>query len=118
VQNTTLDAGVTQREFTLGGTTGILWTPSNATSSTPVPIILFGQPGGFGIRRMYPRLRAWARTATTDGFAEATIELPGAGDRAPLPGAQQARADLMRAIAAGQKPAPDVIDRLILSPCA
>lgn len=38
----------------------------------------------------------------------------GAGDRAPLPGAEQARVDLARAISAGEHPTENVIDRLIL----
>jgi hypothetical protein len=63
---------------------------------------------------MLPRLAARARSAAAHGFAAVSIELPGAGDRAPLPGAQQARTDLARAISAGERPADDVIDRLIL----
>ncbi|WP_342589068.1 MULTISPECIES: alpha/beta hydrolase [unclassified Microbacterium] len=73
-----------------------------------------GQPGGFGMRRMHPRLAARARSTATHGFASVAIEMPGAGDRPPLPGAGQAREDLVRAIAAGERPADDVIDRLIL----
>lgn len=109
-----LDDGVTEREFTLRDFPGILWTPPAASSSTPVPLILLGQPGGFGIRRMYPRLVVRALSAAAQGFAALCIELPGAGGRPPLPGAVRARADLMRAISAGETPAPDVIDRLIL----
>ena len=109
-----LDAGITEREFTLGDTSGILWTPPAASTSGPVPLILMGQPGGFGIRRMYPRLSARARSYAAKGFAAVTIELPGAGGRSPLPGAEQARADLRRALSAGELPGEDVIDRLIL----
>jgi hypothetical protein len=109
-----LDGGITEREFTLGDFSGILWTPVGASSSTPVPLILLGQPGGFGIRRMYPRLLARALSAAAQGFASVCIELPGAGNRAPLPGVEQARADLTRAISAGDRPGADVVDRLIL----
>jgi hypothetical protein len=109
-----LDAGLTEREFTLGAVAGILWMPSAASSSAPAPLILMGQPGGFGMRRMYPRLAARARSAAAQGFAAVAIESPGAGDRPALPGAEQARADLSHAIAAGERPSADVIDRLIL----
>lgn len=109
-----LDEGITQREFALGDISGILWTPRAASSSAPVPLILMGQPGGFGMRRMYPRLVERARSAAAQGFAAISIELPGAGERVPLPGAEQARADLIGAISAGEQPGTDVIDRLIL----
>jgi hypothetical protein len=109
-----LDEGITERQFTLGGISGILWTPPAASSSAPVPLILMGQPGGIGMRRMYPRLAARARSAAAQGFAAVSVEAPGAGERAPLPGAEQARADLTRAISAGERPTESVIDRLIL----
>jgi fermentation-respiration switch protein FrsA (DUF1100 family) len=109
-----LDDGIRERAFTLDGVPGILWTPPAASSSAPVPLILMGQPGGIGMRRMHPRLAARARSGAAHGFASVAVELPGAGDRAPLPGAEQARADLTGAISAGERPAEDVIDRLIL----
>ena len=111
----TLDKDITQREFTLGGDiSGFLWTPPAASASAPVPLILMGQPGGIGMRRMYPRLLVRARSAAGQGFAAVSIELPGAGDRAPLADTEKARADLRRAISAGEQPGDDVIDRLIL----
>jgi hypothetical protein len=109
-----LDEGVIEREFALGDLPGILWTPPAASSSAPVPLILMGHPGGIGTRGMYPRLAARARSSAAHGFAAISIELPGAGGRSPLPGAEQARADLIRAIAAGEQPGDDVIDRLVL----
>lgn len=112
--HTLLDDGVLEREFTLAGFTGILWMPPTATPSSPEPLLLLNQPGGFGTHRMYPRLVARARAAAAEGFASVTIELPGTGDRPPLPGADEARADLRAALAAGEKPSAEVIDRLIL----
>ncbi|TAJ48195.1 MAG: alpha/beta hydrolase [Herbiconiux sp.] len=109
-----LDTRVTEREFTIGDISGILWTPPAASPATPVPLILMGQPGGMGMRRMYPRLAVRARSASAQGFAAVSIEMPGAGGRTPLPGAEQARSDLARAISAGEQPDDDVIDRLIL----
>lgn len=112
--HTLLDDGVLEREFTLAGFTGILWMPPTATPSSPAPLLLLNQPGGFGTRRMYPWLVARARAAAVEGFASVTMELPGTGDRPPLPGAEQARADLRAALTAGEKPSAEVIDRLIL----
>jgi dienelactone hydrolase len=105
-----LDDGVLERGFTLGEIPGILWTPASA--SAPAPLILLGHPGG--LHQMYPRLAARARhSATEHGFASATIELPGSGDRRRSPAAEQARADLRRAMGAGE-PLGEIVDRLIL----
>lgn len=109
-----LDDGTTEREFTIGNIPGILWTPPSASPTDPAPLILMGQPGGIGMRRMYPRLAARARGAAAHGIASLCIELPGAGDRPPMPGTDEARADLRRAIAAREQPSEELIDRLIL----
>ncbi|HET6635040.1 MAG TPA: alpha/beta hydrolase [Streptomyces sp.] len=107
-----LDDGVVERTFTLGEIPGILWTPASASPSAPVPLILLGHPGG--VQRMYPRLAGRARHSAERGFATATIELPGSGDRPRSPAAEQARADLRQAIQAGERPAEEVVERLIL----
>ena len=107
-----LDGGILEREFTLDEVPGIVWTPVTAEPSDPVPLILLGHPGG--VRGMYPRLQARARDSAALGFATATIELPGSGSRPALAGVDQARTELRQAIAAGEPPSEDVIDRLIL----
>jgi dienelactone hydrolase len=104
-----LDDGVIERGFTLGEIPGILWTPGSV--SGPVPLILMGHPGG--LRRMYPRLAARARPAAAEGFAAATIELPGSGDRPRCAATEEARDDLLRALAAGE-PVDEIVDRLVL----
>ena len=103
-----LDDGVLERRFTLGEIPGILWTPPR---SSPTPLILLGHPGG--LDRMYPRLAGRARSAAAAGFAAATIELPGSGDRPQSLEAEQARADLRGAMAAGE-PVDEIVDRLVL----
>jgi dienelactone hydrolase len=105
-----LDDGVVERGFTLGRIPGILWTP--AAAAAPAPLILLGHPGG--LHAMYPRLAARARRSAEHGFASATIELPGSGDRPRSAAAEQARTDLRRAIQAGEAPAEEVIDALVL----
>lgn len=106
-----LDDAVLEREFTLDEIPGILWTPASA--SAPAPLILLSPPP-LGLRKTYPRLVARARHAAADGFATATIELPGSGDRPRLPAAEQALADLRRAMEAGEPVSDEVIDALIL----
>ncbi|MEV6327767.1 alpha/beta hydrolase [Streptomyces sp. NPDC051909] len=108
-----LDDGVVEREFTLGDIPGILWTPASASTSAPVPLILLGHPP-LGLGRMYPRLVARARQAAADGFSAATIELPGSGDRPRLPATDRARADLRRAMEAGESVGDEIIDALVL----
>lgn len=105
-----LDDGVLERDFTLGEIPGVLWTP--AAASAPAPLILLGHPGG--LDGMRPRLAARARHSAEQGFAAATIELPGGGDRPRSAAAERARADLRRALAAGGPVDEDIIDRLVL----
>ncbi len=107
-----LGDGVLEREFTLGEIPGILWTPASASTSAPAPLILLGHPGG--VQRMYPRLAARAQHSAAEGYAAATIELPGGGDRPRLAVADEARADLRRALEAGEPVSDDIVDRLIL----
>ncbi|MEU3425911.1 alpha/beta hydrolase [Streptomyces gardneri] len=107
------DDGVLEREFTLGEIPGILWTPASAAASAPAPLILLSPPP-LGLRKMYPRLVARARHSAADGFATATIELPGSGDRPRWPAAEQALADLRRAMEAGEPVSDEIVDALIL----
>ncbi|WP_405800653.1 alpha/beta hydrolase [Streptomyces halstedii] len=106
-----LDDGVLEREFILDGIPGILWTP--ASTPAPAPLILLGHPP-LGLRTMYPRLVARARDSVARGFAAATIELPGSGDRPRWPAADQARSDLRRAMAAGRPVGDEIVGALVL----
>ncbi|MFG2573021.1 dienelactone hydrolase family protein [Streptomyces sp. NPDC048481] len=107
-----LDDGVLERDFTLGDIPGVLWTPASASPSAPVPLILLGHPGG--LDRMRPRLAARARHSAAEGFASATVELPGSGERPRSADVEQARADLRRALEAGEPVSDDIVDRLVL----
>ena len=99
---------VLERGFTLGDIPGILWTPGSA----PAPLILLGHPGG--LQTMYPRLAARAQVCAAAGFAAATVELPGCGDRPRSADAEEARAELRRALAAGEPVDDTIVDRLVL----
>ncbi|KAA6214264.1 alpha/beta hydrolase [Streptomyces albofaciens JCM 4342] len=93
--------------------------PGSASASTPAPapapapLILLGHPP-LGLRKMYPRLVARARHAAAQGFATATIELPGSGDRPRLPAVERARAGLRRAKEAGEPVGDEIVDALVL----
>ncbi|CAI9409061.1 alpha/beta hydrolase [Nocardioides sp. T2.26MG-1] len=104
-----LAGGFVQREFLLADVPGVLWTPE--APAGPHPLLLLGHPGGLGPMR--PRLVERARRAAASGFASATIELPGSGDRPRVSAWEQARADLRRVLAAGE-PVDGIVDRLIL----
>ncbi|MFJ3936919.1 alpha/beta hydrolase [Streptomyces parvus] len=110
-----LDGDVVEREFTLGEIPGILWTPAAMSpDAVPAPLILIGHPP-LGLGRMYPRLVGRARHYVAEyGFAAATIELPGCGVRPRWAAAEQARADLRRAMESVGAVGGEIIDALIL----
>lgn len=113
-----LDDGVLERAFTLGEIPGILWTPGSASgspsTSAPAPLILIGLPP-LGLPQVYSRVAARARYYAAEyGFAAATIELPGSGDRPRLAALEQARADLRRAMQAGEPIGDEIVGPLVL----
>jgi hypothetical protein len=102
-----LDDGVLEREFTLGEIPGVLWTHGSA----PAPLILSGHNGG--LHKRLPRLVARARYyAAKYGFAVAAIDAPGHGERPRSAADEQTRADLRRALEAGE-PVGEIVDALI-----
>lgn len=107
-----LDGDTVEREFTLDGIPGIVWTPASTHSDAPLPLVLPGHPGG--LDRMRARLEARARQYAELGLAAVTIELPGSGRRPAIGALEQARAELREAIMGGERPSEEVIDRLIL----
>ena len=103
-----LDDGVLEREFSLGEIPGVLWTAGSA----PAPLILSGHNGG--LHKRLPRLVARARHyAARYGFAVAAIDAPGHGDRPRSAVDEHTRADLRRALAAGE-PVGEIVDALIV----
>ena len=62
---------------------------------------------------MYPRLAGRALHMAEYGFASVAIELPGSGDRPRSAAAEQARADLRRALEVGE-PVDEIVDALVL----
>lgn len=102
-----LDDGVLERTFTLGEIPGTLWTPPSAT---PVPLVLMAHNNG--LPKSQPRLVARARYTAAAGYAVASIDAAGCGDRPRTAADTQARAALRRAVAAGE-PADEVFEAVV-----
>lgn len=101
-----LDDGVLEREFALGEVPGVLWT----SGAEPAPLILVGHNGG--LHKREPRLVARARQSVSDGYAVAAIDHPGHGDRPRSAVDERARADLRRAMAAGE-PVEEIFESFV-----
>lgn len=102
-----LDDGVLEREFTLGEIPGTLWTPESAA---PVPLILMAHNNG--LPKGASRLVARARHTAGHGYAVATIDAAGCGDRPRSAAGERARADLRRAMQAGE-PVDEIFESFI-----
>ncbi|MGF0175639.1 dienelactone hydrolase family protein [Streptomyces sp. Marseille-Q5077] len=102
-----LDDGVLEREFTLGEIPGTLWTPESAA---PAPLILMAHNNG--LPRQQSRLVARARHSAAYGYAVATIDAAGCGDRPRSAADEQARADLRRAMQTGE-PVDEIFESLV-----
>lgn len=101
-----LEDGVLEREFTLGEIPGTLWTPASA----PAPLILMAHNNGLPKRE--PRLVARARTSAAYGYAVATIDTAGCGDRPRSAADEQVRTELRRAMQAGE-PVDEIFESLV-----
>ncbi|MEV7090954.1 alpha/beta hydrolase [Streptomyces sp. NPDC093085] len=108
------DDGVLEREFILGDIPGTLWTPPSLTpsaspaqaahaptpASAPTPLILMAHNNG--LPKAEPRLVARARLSAAYGYAVASIDAAGCGERPRDPAVEQARAGLRDALRAGR----------------
>ncbi|WP_405855470.1 alpha/beta hydrolase [Streptomyces sp. NBC_01515] len=102
-----LDDGVLEREFTLGEIPGTLWTPESAA---PTPLILMAHNNG--LPKAEPRLVARARLSAAYGYAVASIDAAGCGDRPRSAADEQARAELRRAMRAGE-PVDEIFESFV-----
>ncbi|MET7492982.1 alpha/beta hydrolase [Streptomyces sp900116325] len=91
-----LDDGVLEREFTLGEIPGTLWT----TGAAPAPLVPMAHNNG--LPKAEPRLVARARYTAARGYAVATIDAAGCGDRPRSAADDEARTELRRAMQAGE----------------
>ncbi|MFJ6782004.1 dienelactone hydrolase family protein [Streptomyces yangpuensis] len=102
-----LDDGVLAREFTLGEIPGTLWMPESAS---PVPLILMAHNNG--LPKNAARLVARARHSAACGYAVASIDAAGCGERPRSAAEEQARAEFRRAMQAGE-PVDEVFESFI-----
>ncbi|MFJ9377061.1 alpha/beta hydrolase [Streptomyces sp. NPDC101455] len=102
-----LDDGVLEREFTLGEIPGTLWTPE---STAPAPLILMAHNNG--LPKAEPRLVARARLSAAYGYAVASIDAAGCGDRPRSAADEPARAELRRAMRAGE-PVDEIFESFV-----
>ena len=102
-----LEDGVIEREFTLGEIPGTLWTPESAA---PVPLILMAHNNG--LPKGQSRLVARGRQTAAYGYAVATIDAAGCGDRPRSAADEQARAHLRRAMQAGE-PVDEIFESVV-----
>lgn len=106
-----LDDGVLAREFTLGEIPGTLWMPElTPESAAPLPLILMAHNNG--LPKADPRLVARARYTAARGYAVATIDAAGCGDRPRSAADGQVRAELGRAMRAGE-PVDELLESLV-----
>lgn len=102
-----LDDGVLERGFRLGEIPGTLWT----AGSGPAPLILMAHNNG--PPKDDPRLAARARYhAAGHGYAVASIDAAGCGDRVRTAADELARADLRRAARSGE-PLDEALESLV-----
>ncbi|WP_432253976.1 alpha/beta hydrolase [Streptomyces sp. HNM1019] len=98
--------GVTERDFTVGEVTGVLWSP--ASGSGRAPLVLMGHGGG--THKKAPAMAGRAhRLVTGCGFHVAVIDAPGHGGRPRTAHDEREIAAMRRATAAGEPVGPIVV---------
>jgi pimeloyl-ACP methyl ester carboxylesterase len=98
--------GLVERDFTVGGVTGALWSP--ASGADRAPVVLMGHGGGQ--HRKAPAMSGRAhRIVTSCGFHAAAIDAPGHGGRPRTAHDEQEIAAMQRAMAAGEPVGPIVV---------
>lgn len=102
----TTSGGVLERDFTVGGIPGVLWSPASA--SERAPLVLLGHGGG--THKKWPAMPGRAhRIVHGCGFHVACIDAPGHGGRPRTPYDEQEIAALYRAREAGEPEGPIVV---------
>jgi dienelactone hydrolase len=95
--------GVREQLFTLGEIPGVLWTP--ATGSGPRPLVLIGHGGGQHKKEWGVTSRAIPYVVSC-GFAVASIDAPGTGERPEHPQIRRLVAQIQEREAAGLSRGP------------
>lgn len=102
----TTSNGVVERDFTVGGIPGVLWSP--ASGPDRAPLVLMGHGGG--THKKWPAMTGRAhRLVTGCGLYVACIDAPGHGARPRTAHDEQEIAVMLRARAAGEPEGPIVV---------
>ncbi|KOG37088.1 alpha/beta hydrolase [Streptomyces resistomycificus] len=103
----TTSNGVVERDFTVGGIPGVLWSPASADADR-APLVLLGHGGG--THKKWPAMTGRAHLLVSGcGFHVACIDAPGHGDRPRTAYDEQEIAALYRAREAGEPEGPIVV---------
>ncbi|MCX4851567.1 alpha/beta hydrolase [Streptomyces sp. NBC_00893] len=98
--------GMVERDFTVGGVPGVLWSPASGTDRAP--LVLMGHGGG--THKKHPAMAGRAHLLVTGcGFHVAVIDAPGHGDRPRTAHDEREIAELRKAQAAGEPEGPTVV---------
>ncbi|MFF9478765.1 alpha/beta hydrolase [Streptomyces sp. NPDC014733] len=98
--------GIRERDFTVGGVPGVLWSP--ASGADRAPLVLMGHGGGH--HKKHPAMAGRAqRLVTGCGFHVAVLDAPGHGDRPRSAHDEREIAALRTAQAAGEPEGPVVV---------
>lgn len=99
--------GVRERDFTVDGVPGVLWSPASGAAEN-APLILMAHAGGND--KKHPAMANRARLFVNGcGFHVAVLDAPGHGDRPCTAHDEQERAALAGARAAGEPVMPVVV---------
>lgn len=103
ITSDTVADGIREQLFTVGDIPGVLWTP--AEGSGPRPLVLIGHGGGQHKKESGVLSRAFPYV-TSCGFAVASIDAPGVGDRPEHPEIKRLVAEMTEREAAGEPAGP------------
>jgi pimeloyl-ACP methyl ester carboxylesterase len=97
--------GVVERDFTVGGIPGVLWSPE--ADSGRAPLVLLGHGGG--THKRAPAMSGRAHRLVQDGgFTVVSIDAPGHGGRPRTPYDEHQIAAMQQAMATGEPVGPIV----------
>ncbi|GII82333.1 hypothetical protein Ssi03_03230 [Sphaerisporangium siamense] len=99
----TTSGGVSERLFTLGEISGVLWTPEAATGTRP--LVVMGHGGGQ--HKKAPDIVTRARRFVAEcAFAVVAVDVPGHGDRPMEEEYNRIATENQARVEAGEEPAP------------
>lgn len=102
----TVSNGIREREFTLGGVPGVLWSPESGGDRAP--LVLMGHGGGND--KKHPAMSGRAALLVRGcGFHVAVLDAPGHGDRPRTEHDEREIDEMFRIRAAGEPEGPIVV---------